>query len=157
MQEVEQRLDGLSTLTKAEPVAELFIDILKAKFFLHHNQVEKCFNLLSEVEEKLREYRSFPKLIFAGLHEVKSHYFWIKKDFLNYNQAAMKFLAYRDPRKISKRERLELASRVVLSLLLCKESLNFGEVVQNEFFSCLKEGEEAYLWDLVQIFNRGNV
>lgn len=67
-----EAIEKQKTCVKGQPVAELYLSVLKAKFYLLHGQTEKGFNLFVETEKELQKYRSFPKLIFASLNEVKS-------------------------------------------------------------------------------------
>ena len=127
-------MDKQRHFVKGQPVAELYIEILKAKFYLQHGEHEKGFEVFSDAEKELKLYRSFPKLIFSSINEVKAIYYWNKKDFQNYSKSTLNYLAYANVLKFSPEEKLEISRKLVLSLLLCNSSLNFGDVVQNPFF-----------------------
>lgn len=96
--------------------------------------MEQALKQLQEAEEELKKHREFPKILYSIANEVKCLYYWQKQDFKLYNEVVQKFLAYTEGYKINSEDQYDISVKAVLSLLLCNSSLNFGDILTNEFF-----------------------
>jgi len=142
-------LNNQKNLTKAVPSSEIYIELLKAKLLIDNDRIEEGSKLINEIEEKLKEFRSYPNIIFARLNEVKLIYFWKKEDYSLFNSVIFKYLAYADTERLHIKEKIELARKTILSLLLCDSTLNFTGITTNEFFECLNGTPHSHLLELV--------
>lgn len=50
-------MDKQKVYVKDQPIAEMYIDVIKSKFYLKHEQIEKGYELLLETEKEIKKYR----------------------------------------------------------------------------------------------------
>lgn len=94
-------LENQRPLTKGSPQAGLYIDLAKVKIYMKAGQLEEGIKLLNETEEKLKQHRTFPKILYSIINEVKCLYYWQREDFKLFNEVIQKYLAYTDLEKLN--------------------------------------------------------
>lgn len=138
--------------------AKVYLALLTAKHLLLEGDVEQAVARLEEAEREMAKLRNYPKLLHSALNYTRMAYHWRKADMPNFVKSAHQYLAYTDKRKFSPEEQLDISTRVVAASLVSDSVLNFGDILDNEFFRCLQsERGQPALWALVGIFNRGKV
>jgi 26S proteasome regulatory subunit N9 len=151
-------IEKTKELVSKNELAVNYLNILEAKARFLNEDYEKGYATLKEAEKVVDSHRSVPKIIFASLNNAKFIYHWKKSDFPQFYESVIKFLAYHEERKMGPAERLDLASKTLQAALLSDQILTFGDLLSNSFFQIVADNaQHRYLWQLVEIFNQGQV
>jgi len=179
----EARLDPLSLVQIAQTVMERFTDpeeavafiekiqektkmnneafvlcrVLVGKVKLHkYNQLKETKNIIEEAEKVLDE--------VDGVSPVHSQFYLLCSDLYRiegkhreFYATSLKYLGCTDLEDLSKEEQAKHAFFLALAAILGDKVYNFGELLAHKVLDSLKGTENAWLTDLLFVFNSGDV
>ena len=151
-------LDEFKQFVEKNETAKVYLNLIAAKHLLFANDVEQAMIKLEDAEKDLNKLRNYPKILYSLLNYTKLTYYWRKQDMINFTKAAHQYMTYTERFKFSKEEQLDISERIVTASLISDNILNFGDILETDFFRCLATVEDKKpLWNLVEIFNKGRV
>lgn len=158
MDEKLKIIDEFKQFFEKNEIGKVYLNLIAAKHLLLANDVEQSMSKLEETEKEMNKLRNYPKILYSILNFTKMTYYWRKQDMLEFTKAAHQYLAYTERFKLNREEQLDISERIVSASLISDSILNFGDILETDFFGCLTTVEDKKpLWDLVVIFNRGKV
>ena len=70
---------------------------------------------------------------------------------------ALQHLAYTNEEEMNDREKIELSYEMALAAVVSRDIYNFSELLEQPLMKSLEASEYAWIYRLLQIFNRGDV
>lgn len=181
--EIEARLDPLALVMIAQSVMERFTDpveavafvekiqektklnkeafvlcrVLVGKVKLHkYNELKETKNILEEAEKVLDEIDGVSP-VHSQFYLLCSDLYKIETKYREFYSASLKYLGCTDLEDLSKEEQAKHAYYLSLAALLGDKVFNFGELLAHKVLESLKGTENAWLIDLLFVFNCGDV
>jgi len=181
--EIEARLDPLALVTLAQNIMERFTDPLEAIAFIEKiqektklnkeafvlckvlvgkvklhkfNELKETKNILEEAEKVLDEIDGVSP-VHSQFYLLCSDLYKIETKYREFYSASLKYLGCTELEDLSKEEQAKHAYYLSLAALLGDKVFNFGELLAHKVLQSLKGTENAWLIDLLFVFNSGDV
>jgi len=150
-------IDKIQEKTKMNKEAFVLCRVLVGKVKLHkYNQLKETKNIIEEAEKVLDE--------IDGVSPVHSQFYLLCSDLYRiegkhreFYATSLKYLGCTDLEDLSKEEQAKHAFFLALAAILGDKVYNFGELLAHKQSSGFSEGENAWLTDLLFVFNSGDV
>ena len=71
--------------------------------------------------------------------------------------SALQYLAYTQSQEIEEEEKLQLLFDMAVAVLVSEEIYNFSELLEQPLLISLKNSQHAWLYELIEIFNKGDI
>jgi 26S proteasome regulatory subunit N9 len=104
--------------------------------------------------EKLKSPDAFLSSMF---HRFAMYLFMTKGKFKLYYEHALSFMNYTLPSEIQQKEQMEILENMGITTLCSPEIYNFSQLLEQPLLMSLKESPQKWLYDLLEIFMRGDV
>mmetsp|Transcript_35802 Transcript_35802/g.85564 ORF Transcript_35802/g.85564 Transcript_35802/m.85564 type:complete len:382 (-) Transcript_35802:91-1236(-) len=116
-----------------------------------------CKELLHEGKTICDSIDGAEPVVYASYHRASAEYHRVKGPASAFYQSALNFLAYTPLTSLAPDEAHALAVDMALGALVGENVYNFGEVVQFDVLKTLKDTDDAWLGELLEALNHGNV
>ena len=150
-------IDKIQEKTKMNKEAFVLCRVLVGKVKLHkYNQLKEAKNIIEEAEMVLDE--------IDGVSPVHSQFYLLCSDLYRiegkhreFYATSLNYLGCTDLEDLSKEEQAKHAFYLALAAILGDKVYNFGELLTHKVLDSLKGTENAWLTDLLFVFNSGDV
>jgi len=160
--------DLIEKKARLGPEATLFLTIIRLSIRLAdrsestpEDRVRALRDIKSEIEEKKNEVDALSGLMDTCVH---SAYYQVATDYYKesgppeaYYKHALMLLAYTPFEKMHPDAAIALATDMTLAALSGEGLYNFGEVLATPIVSALEGTPNAWLGEMLRIFNRGDI
>lgn len=137
--------------------AIILLDLQKAYCNFEGGELGKAGEILKEEWTNIENLMDTEKFVFATYYRYTA-LFHLKQDhYAEFYHYSLQFLAYVDQENFSQKEREELCVTLGIAILISPKIFNFSELLELEVFSVLKEGENSWIYKLMETYNSGNV
>lgn len=96
-------------------------------------------------------------LVHSAFYQAAAEYHKVVGTPSDFFKNALQFLAYTTPESLSEAEQNHWAFDIGIAALIGEDIYNFGEVLSHTIVESLKNGENAWLFDLLKAFHRGSL
>jgi len=179
----ETRLDPLSLVLIAQTIMERFTDAAEAVTFIEkiqekikmnkeanvltmvligkvklhkYNELKETKNIIEEAEKILDEVEGVSP-VHSQFYLLCSDLYRIQGKHREFYATSLKYLGCTDLEDLSKEEQAKHAYFLALAAILGDKVYNFGELLAHKVLDSLKGTENAWLTDLLFVFNSGDV
>jgi len=135
----------------------LYLRMNMAQLHLKAGDIVKCRDMVNEGKEELERLTDVHPVVSAAVHWALAQYCKAKQDFAGFYRAAIQYLAFVSSEELPADFRLELAVDIGLSALLGDDVYSFGELLLHPLVSSLDNSPYAWLRELLDCFNRGDL
>ena len=112
---------------------------------------------MSQVKAYIDSHKDVDSYIYSAFYRLSYSYAAAKGKFKQFYLAALQYLAYTHPQEIEETEKLQLLFQMAVAVLLSEQIYNFSELMEQPLILSLKESAHAWLYRLIDIFNRGDI
>nr|BAN65790.1 PCI domain containing protein [Babesia bovis] len=138
--------------------AHIMHQIAKAYHMVKSSQIKDCDQLLNDIKEKVESHLNIDISVHAAYHKAAAQLHKATKNFSLCYQEWIMYLAYTSLNDIPENERKNIAMEITICAIIAEDSFGFGELMHQPIIEAyLKEGEHQWLYDLLQIFNEGQL
>jgi len=179
----ETRIDPLSLVLIAQTIMERFTDAAEAVTFIEkiqekikmnkeanvltmvligkvklhkYNELKETKNIIEEAEKILDEVEGVSP-VHSQFYLLCSDLYRIQGKHREFYATSLKYLGCTDLEDLSKEEQAKHAYFLALAAILGDKVYNFGELLAHKVLDSLKGTENAWLTDLLIVFNSGDV
>jgi len=150
-------IENIEEKTKMNKEAQVLCMVLVGKVKLHkHNDVKQVKDIIEKAEKILDE--------IDGVSPVHSQFYLLCSDLYRiegkhreFYASSLKYLGCTDLEDLSQKEQVDQAFFLSLAAILGDKVYNFGELLAHKVLDSLKGTENAWLTDLLFVFNSGDV
>jgi len=179
----ETRIDPLSLVLIAQTIMERFTDAAEAVTFIEkiqekikmnkeanvltmvligkvklhkYNELKETKNIIEEAEKILDEVEGVSP-VHSQFYLLCSDLYRIQGKHREFYATSLKYLGCTDLEDLSKEEQAKHAYFLALAAILGDKVYNFGELLAHKVLDSLKGTENAWLTELLFVFNSGDV
>jgi len=159
----EKRMDANAFLKKVldrltiDKEAQLLIRIEMATNLLFSGNSVEAGDALAKLKEEIENAQNVDILIFSEFYKAYAFYFDQRKDYEEFYQYALQYLAYTPESNLNPQEKIEWSVKMGMAVLLGKKIYNIGELVDKEILKSLTTTAYLWLYDLLQAMNAARV
>ena len=142
-----------------ESVGWMIIQCEIGHIYLIGNLVKQCKQIIDRITDII-EHRKH----YYTQHALYSQYYRIQLQYAKtigsphkYLDAALKFLTHTKAEDLPKKEQLLFGSDICLAALLSKDCYNFSILLSHSLIQILHKTEYHWLFQIISIFNTGNL
>lgn len=148
----EKTMEKVKNSTESKVLCYTAIGLLRLK----ENQLDEAKKVIKEAQSLLDSLDGVTS-VHGRFYDLSSMYSKITGSYNDYYRDALRFLGCMDLKELSNEELKQRAFNLSLAALLGNDVYNFGELLAHEVLEVLKDGEFAWLVDLLYAFNSGNI
>jgi 26S proteasome regulatory subunit N9 len=159
----EKRSDANTFLTKIKDrlginiEAQILLRIEIAGNMLLEGLVVETGDALVQIRDEIDKATSIDSLIYSGFYRVYALYFDRRKDYEEFYQYALQYLAYTPAETFKQEEMVEWSVKMCMAVMLGKKIYNIGELAEKEILKSLTKTSYVWLYDLLQSLNDARV
>ena len=112
---------------------------------------------LSKVKTFLEGKRDIDPYVHSCYYRLGYSLYAAKKRYKQFYLTALQFLAYTQPQEIEEGQKIQLLFEMAVAVLVSDQIYNFSELLEQPMLASLKESQHAWLYNLLDIFNRGDI
>ncbi|GIX64501.1 26S proteasome subunit [Babesia caballi] len=131
---------------------------LQAHHMITNGQLKECDVLLGEVKEKVKGTMNLDISVHAAYHRAAAE---LNKAGANFSQCYKEwiaYLAYTSTNDIPEEDRTAIAIEITVCAIVAPDSFGFGELLYQPIVETyLKGGDHQWLYDMLIIFNEGQL
>lgn len=128
-----------------------------ARLRLRATDNEGCKNSIEESRELLDATFEVAPLVNSAFYQAAAEYHKVVGTPSDFFKNALQFLAYTTPESLTAAEQLQWAFDIGIAALVGQDIYNFGEVLSHTVITSLKDGEHAWLYELLVAFHKGSL
>lgn len=118
---------------------------------------DQALETLKQMHSKIQITQNVEKILLSTYYKYQSLYHLKRQEYADFYHNSVQFLAYVDEDGFSANEMEELCMNMALAILVSQKIFNFSELLDMKYFSCLKTGNNSWIYRLMQTYNDGNV
>jgi len=150
-------IEKIQEKTKINKEANVLAMVLIGKVKLHkYNELKETKNIIEEAEKILDEVEGVSP-VHSQFYLLCSDLYRIEGKHREFYATSLKYLGCTDLEDLSKEEQAKHAYFLALAAILGDKVYNFGELLAHKVLDSLKGTENAWLTDLLFVFNSGDV
>jgi len=150
-------IEKIQEKTKMNKEANVLTMVLIGKVKLHkYNELKETKNIIEEAEKILDEVEGVSP-VHSQFYLLCSDLYRIQGKHREFYATSLKYLGCTDLEDLSKEEQAKHAYFLALAAILGDKVYNFGELLAHKVLDSLKGTENAWLTDLLFVFNSGDV
>jgi len=150
-------IEKIQEKTKLNKEANVLTMVLIGKVKLHkYNELKETKNIIEEAEKILDEVEGVSP-VHSQFYLLCSDLYRIQGKHREFYATSLKYLGCTDLEDLSREEQAKHAYFLALAAILGDKVYNFGELLAHKVLDSLKGTENAWLTDLLFVFNSGDV
>lgn len=149
------RLAEMKLPRSDEPL--LYLRMHVAQQQLEMGQVAECKAAIEEGAAALERLPEPDPRVSASVHYVSSLYYKLKKDYAKFYRSSMQYLAFVSSDSLPPEFKVPLAVDIALAALLGEGVYGFAQLLMHPIVKVLQEGSYAWLGEMLEVFNRGDL
>jgi len=150
-------IEKIQEKTKMNKEANVLTMVLIGKVKLHkYNELKETKNIIEEAEKILDEVEGVSP-VHSQFYLLCSDLYRIQGKHREFYATSLKYLGCTDLEDLSKVEQAKHAYFLALAAILGDKVYNFGELLAHKVLDSLKGTPDAWLTDLLFVFNSGDV
>jgi len=130
--------------------------ILGATILRISDDRKKVKEIIEEVEKEIDGLGIVPQ-VHSRFYELASKLYQIEANHGLYYKNSLKYLGVIDLKSMSSEDKQAKAFSIGISALLASDVYNMGELLQHDILASLNNTSNAWLVDLLEAFNSGNI
>ena len=160
---IEKRKDANEFLRKIkdrlgiDKEAQMLLRIEIAANLLLDNAVIEAGDELTVIKEEVEKFASADALIFSEFYRVYALYYDRRRDYEEFYQYALQYLAYTPAATLRSDEKIEWSVKMGMAVILGKRIYNISELVEKEILKSLTTTEHLWLYEFLQALNAAHV
>lgn len=137
--------------------AQLLIRIEIVANKLYESAVVELGDQLIQIKDEIEKCPGADSLLYSEVYRVHALYYHKRKQYEEFYQYALQYLAYTPAANIEEAEKIEWSVRMGMAAILGKKIYNIGELVEKEILKSLTTTKYVWLYDIMQAFNGARV
>ena len=113
--------------------------------------------MIAKVKEYIDSHKDVDSYIFSSYYRLCYTFYAAKRKFKLFYNSALQYLAYTQSQEIEEEEKLQLLFDMAVAVLVSEEIYNFSELLEQPLLISLKNSQHAWLYELIEIFNKGDI
>jgi len=156
-EEANEFLKKISERLRVEREAQLLIEIEMAANLLFMGKLVECGDELIKLKSEIEKFQSPDIIIYSEFYKAYALYFDRRRDYEQFYQYALQYLAYTPESIIEARDKIEWSIKMGMAVLLGKTIYNIGELVEKDILKSLTNTEYIWLYNLLQAMDNAKV
>lgn len=137
--------------------AQLLLRIEMAGNLLLAGSAVEAGDALAQLREDVDKFASVDPLLYSEFYRFYALYFDQRKDYEEFYQYALQFLAYTPSATLKPQEKIEWSVKMGMAVILGRKIYNIGELIEKDILKSLTTTEYLWLYDLLQALNAARV
>ncbi len=137
--------------------AQLLLRIEMAGNLLLLGATVEAGDALVQLREDVEKYGSADSLLFSEFYRLYALYFDVRKDYEEFYQYALQYLAYTPSAGLKAQEKVEWSVKMGMAVILGRKIYNIGELIEKDILKSLTTTDYLWLYDLLQALNGARV
>lgn len=113
--------------------------------------------MIAKVKEYIDSHKDVDTYIYSSYYKLAFTFYAAKRRYKQFYTSALQYLAYTQAQEIEENEKLSLLFQMAIAVLLSEEIYNFSELLEQPLLVSLKNSSFAWMYELLEIFNRGDI
>ncbi|CDR95144.1 PCI domain containing protein, putative [Babesia bigemina] len=131
---------------------------LQAHHMVKNGQIKECDALLSDVRQKVEETMNVDITVHSAYYRAAAEMNKAAKNFSQCYKDWIMYLAYTSTNDIPEGDRVAIAVEITVCAIVAHDSFGFGELIHQPIIEAyLKGGDHQWLYDMLIIFNEGQL
>lgn len=153
---------GIEFLTEVdkrvkEDQAKMLLTIKMGSLALKSNNIEEGLQTIRTMAKRVEKSGDLHPLVHSAFHLLQAEYCAIKKNYEEFYQNALQYLAYTPEEKISNQRKIQISVEMAVAVLVSKKIYNFSELLDQPVFKALEGTNDDWLYQMIKTFNTGNI
>lgn len=149
--------DQGKTVITVSPEAHILLLSELARLRLRAADNEGCKDSIESSKELLDATFEVAPVVNSAFYQAAAEYHKVVGTPSDFFKNALQFLAYTTPESLTNAEQLQWAFDIGIAALVGQDIYNFGEVLSHTIITSLKDGEHAWLYELLVAFHKGSL
>lgn len=138
--------------------ANLMHEIAKAHHMIKDKQLKECDTLLCKVKERVEETMNLDIPVHSAYYRASAELHKVTKNFSQCYKDWIMYLAYTSINEIPEANRAAIAVDITVCAIIADDNCGFGELIRQPIIEYyLKNGSHQWLYDMLIIFNEGQL
>ena len=150
-------LKTVSDRISIDKEAQLLVRVEMAANLLFAGNVIESGDALTQLKDEIEKSQSVDILVCSEFYKSYALYFDCRKDYEEFYQYALQYLAYTPEATLKPEEKIEWSVKMGMAVLLGRKIYNIGELVEKEILKSLTTTPYIWLYDLLQAMNAARV
>lgn len=137
--------------------AQLLLEIERAANLLFMGNLVECGDALSVLSITIEKLQGPDIIIYSEFYRAYALYFDRRKDYAQFYQYALQYLAYTPEATLTSQDKIEWSIKMGMAVLLGRTIYNIGELVEKDILKSLKETDYVWLYNLLEAMDNAKV
>ncbi len=155
--EANEFLKRVSDRLGIDKEAQLLVRVEMAANLLFSGAVVEAGDALVQLKDEIEKFPGADIIIYSEFYKAYALYFDHRKDYEEFYQYALQYLAYTPEATLRPEEKIEWSVKMGMAVLLGRKIYNIGELVEKEILKSLTTTPHLWLYDLLQAMNAARV
>lgn len=156
-EEANEFLKKISERLTVDREAQLLLEIEMAANLLFMDKLAECGDELVRLKSEIEKLQSPDIILYSEFYKAYARYFDRRKDYAEFYQYALQYLAYTPEATIEARDKIEWSIKMGMAVLLGKTIYNIGELVEEDILKSLTTTDYVWLYNLLQAMDNAKV
>lgn len=154
-----EKLEVLTTLDKSGKVTEQSKLIVQAMMGIVYTDMDigKCLPILEALRKQIEGNKDVEQYLYSTYYKLAMLYYKKKQKWRLFFTNALQHIAYTNEEEMNDREKIELSYEMATAAVVSKDIYNFSELLEQPLMKSLEKSEFAWIYKLLEIFNRGDI
>ena len=119
--------------------------------------IGKCLPIMEALRKQIEGNKDVEQYLYSSYYKLAMLYYKKKQKWRLFFTNALQHLAYTNEEEMNDREKIEMSYEMALAAVVSKDIYNFSELLEQPLMKSLDASEYAWIYRLIQIFNRGDI
>eukprot|EP01083_Nonionella_stella_P187495 689132_1 len=155
----KSKKQGGNGLFEVDSIAWMIIQCEIGHIYLIGNLVKQCKEVIDRITDIIENNKQYytHHALYSQYYRISLQYYKVIGDPQKYLDSALKFLTHTKAKDLPKQEQLLFASDISLAALLSKKCYNFSVLLSHELIQILHKTTYDWLYQIISIFNTGDL
>jgi 26S proteasome regulatory subunit N9 len=109
------------------------------------------------VKTYIESHKDVDTYVYSAYYKLSYTFYAAKRRYKLFYNSALQYLAYTQAQEIEEGEKLSLLFDMAVAVLVSDEIYNFSELLEQPLLVSLKNSQHAWLYSLIEVFNKGDL
>eukprot|EP00826_Nyctotherus_ovalis_P006721 TRINITY_DN1161_c0_g1_i10.p1 TRINITY_DN1161_c0_g1~~TRINITY_DN1161_c0_g1_i10.p1 ORF type:complete len:305 (+),score=114.11 TRINITY_DN1161_c0_g1_i10:442-1356(+) len=156
-EEANEFLKRIAERLGIDKEAQLLLEIEMAVNLLFMGNLVECGDALEKLKATIEKLSGPDIIIYSEFYRAYALYFDRRKDYAQFYQFALQYLAYTPESRMKPEEKVEWSIKMGMAVLLGRSIYNIGELVEKDILKSLTNTDYVWLYKLLQAMDNAKV